>query len=603
MDDKVNDFLNEINEIVPSSKPKQPQEEWNQCYDELTGYVYYWNKKTDKVTWDPPESYKKASGKPPVLNKNQHIPTKVEPLFPGVSSSKEIPKDIKIYSISDNSNSKASLQRIKKEPSKKRTFKKNSDSEDEKITLISSYGSDSESSEEEEKKPKLAPKLVIEDNTNTLEIAKRQTKTSEAISGDVPEDQDPKPGLSLVAGYSDSEEETETTIEETPQVSHSTLFPIVKPIDINDFSTPQEPNSPTTESNNFDNKAFQRKKRIGVTLVNTKKRNGDSDNEEERRKGLGFDTREISKVGDTKEAYKAITFVKSETLNPVDSTAKSNEDDSNDLEPVNEMYFTLREKLTFLNEGRPDISPVQSMVIQAETLFSAMNDGALKLSYLHKWLKETCSQLIKLEKEATPAGWALQWDKPLKRYFYQNLSTGESQWEYPQPDHGACDDAMDISTTPPHVENDSNNPLSPPLPPNIRSPTPPPPPVISSAENNGGILPEESGTRLEGAAQPPPPGVDKHEVNSFQNVEVKDSLNSALDSFYSDIAAISSPPSSSGLSVNEEQSSEICADAKVDSVKKKKKTKVKLAPGLVMKKKGVSKLVEKWKNLQQEYNN
>lgn len=46
----------------------------------------------------------------------------------------------------------------------------------------------------------------------------------------------------------------------------------------------------------------------------------------------------------------------------------------------------------------------------------AMNDGALKLSYLQKWLKETCSELIKLEKEATPTGWMLQWDK-----YEQNL--------------------------------------------------------------------------------------------------------------------------------------------------------------------------------------
>lgn len=35
-----------------------------------------------------------------------------------------------------------------------------------------------------------------------------------------------------------------------------------------------------------------------------------------------------------------------------------------------------------------------------------------------------------------------------------------------------------------------------------------------------------------------------------------------------------------------------------ESGKKKKKTKVKLTQGLSMKKKGVSKLVEKWKNVQ-----
>lgn len=36
-----------------------------------------------------------------------------------------------------------------------------------------------------------------------------------------------------------------------------------------------------------------------------------------------------------------------------------------------------------------------------------------------------------------------------KRYYYRNKATGESQWEYPQPDIIRCDEAMDISTTPP----------------------------------------------------------------------------------------------------------------------------------------------------------
>lgn len=107
----------------------------------------------------------------------------------------------------------------------------------------------------------------------------------------------------------------------------------------------------------------------------------------------------------------------------------------------------------------------------------------------------------------------------------------------------------------------------------------------------------------------------------FQEPEISDPLNSALDSFYSDIAAISSPPPT--LPHNEDPILETnSTEIKTDMLKKKKKTKVyfiysfhyrstvllyrfvffllqvKLAPGLVMKKKGVSKLVEKWKNLE-----
>lgn len=68
-----------------------------------------------------------------------------------------------------------------------------------------------------------------------------------------------------------------------------------------------------------------------------------------------------------------------------------------------------------------------------------------------------------------------------KRYYYQNRTTGVSQWEYPQPDIQNCDDAMDISTTPPPEHAIT---MSPPLPPTIRSPTPPPPPIISGVDDN-----------------------------------------------------------------------------------------------------------------------
>lgn len=82
-----------------------------------------------------------------------------------------------------------------------------------------------------------------------------------------------------------------------------------------------------------------------------------------------------------------------------------------------------------------------------------------------------------------------------KRYFYQNKSTGESQWEYPQPDVIRCDEAMDISTTPPPpVEEDeefrrleqNGKPPEPPPPPKIGScsPLPPPPPPIISSKKN-----------------------------------------------------------------------------------------------------------------------
>lgn len=104
-----------------------------------------------------------------------------------------------------------------------------------------------------------------------------------------------------------------------------------------------------------------------------------------------------------------------------------------------------------------------------------------------------------------------------------------------------------------------------------------------------------------------------------------DALSSVLDSFYSDLAAISSGSQPvAPAEVVEEKTTDV--KTVVEPPKKKKKTKVcfiistlisevmlviygeiddllfflkvKLAQGLAMKKKGVSKLVEKWKNVQ-----
>lgn len=46
-----------------------------------------------------------------------------------------------------------------------------------------------------------------------------------------------------------------------------------------------------------------------------------------------------------------------------------------------------------------------------------MKAGSLTTNYLNNWLKETCAELVTLEKDAAPDGWLLQWD----RYEFINL--------------------------------------------------------------------------------------------------------------------------------------------------------------------------------------
>lgn len=30
---------------------------WQECYDDVSGFIYYWNIQSNKVTWEKPEHY------------------------------------------------------------------------------------------------------------------------------------------------------------------------------------------------------------------------------------------------------------------------------------------------------------------------------------------------------------------------------------------------------------------------------------------------------------------------------------------------------------------------------------------------------------------
>ncbi|XP_018565124.1 formin-binding protein 4 [Anoplophora glabripennis] len=674
MNNTIDDFFNEISDLEQSKQSKQNQSVWQECYDELTGYSYYWNTKTDEVTWTTPADFKSVKdqkkGKMSPRKKELYVPPRAAPVLPSTSA-KVSQTSIKIYSIGDNSKKKFppvqsnKAKTVENRKSEKKPFRRDSDSEDEKIELISSYGGDTESESEEsdlpiqndvsEKTKGNDSNLSDDDDVDILTKIQKRAKELKEMGGDLPPElanvvdapkNNGKPSperekksassFSLVAGYSDSEEEQESEEvksifpipPEPPKVAHSTLFPITKPIDVKDFLQPPE-SKVETPNNDFDSKAFQRKRRIGVALVNTgKKKEENLDELETEARGLGFKSEDATTPNTKDNIYAGfrkggVMFVKSDVLNP--SLPKT--DDSGNVETkteevsnvkqadLEEVYSTLMEKLGFLSEGRPLVSPVQIMSIQAETLFTAMKENGLKPSYLQRWLNNTHADLNKLEKDAAPEGWLLQWDRSHKRYYYQNQTTGESQWEYPQPDISRCDEAMDISTTPPPAEPTIH--LSPPLPPIIRSPTPPPPPIISRKDEEDVKtkvpdvpLPPEpvAPAKFLNDGEPLPPGVDLPEIIAYNKPKEKeaktaDPLFSALDSFYSDIASMENPNSSSPPPPPPPaEDSKALSDPSVEPPKKKKKTKVKLAPGLAMKKKGVSQLVEKWKNVQQHYN-
>lgn len=180
-------------------------------------------------------------------------------------------------------------------------------------------------------------------------------------------------GFSLVAGYGDSEEEPEEPEEidvKIPEnnISHSTLFPITKPIDIKQFTdtskVEQHSDSQTPEFIN--NKAFQRKKRIGVNLVNIKKKfkteeSDPDDTNNSQRPGLGFSNSNYP-------GFKSggVLFSNSNPNNQPKPNDSKSDDDENVVEGLEETRVKLSEKLTFLSEGKEAASAIQIMLIQLE---------------------------------------------------------------------------------------------------------------------------------------------------------------------------------------------------------------------------------------------
>lgn len=111
--------------------------EWQECYDESTGYPYYWNMQTNRVTWEMPEEYKNyisnnaSTNKKPIMttaekvtsstNKTEKIESKV------VEKLQE--DEVIILKDDEDSNSKRDFKNKAKKQNKKPARMRKSSSE------------------------------------------------------------------------------------------------------------------------------------------------------------------------------------------------------------------------------------------------------------------------------------------------------------------------------------------------------------------------------------------------------------------------------------------------------------------------------------------
>lgn len=143
---QTHDFTAQSASIHPAPIAHCP---WSACYDESSGFTYYWNQQTNAVTWEAPPEYllalKLAQQQ---LHSQGSTEVSVEEwqLYQQALAEKQQSKVISKGALIKPAKNNEKPVNIKNKNDKKRKF---SDVEDEKIELITSYyNSDSESNEE-----------------------------------------------------------------------------------------------------------------------------------------------------------------------------------------------------------------------------------------------------------------------------------------------------------------------------------------------------------------------------------------------------------------------------------------------------------------------
>ncbi|XP_014469072.1 PREDICTED: formin-binding protein 4-like [Dinoponera quadriceps] len=191
LDDQVNDFLKEIQLIAPEQPAcniaKDPkltarinsqsthhtgqQTLWQECYDKTSGYPYYWHIETNEVTWDMPEELR-------LIRKQSEMESVIKPSVQGPhwvdfssityrQSQANIPEGmIPQEVVARNRNRLIHKETAKKcfleskVETKNESPTKDDDSDDGRIEMITSFGSDGSDSEDnssDEKKTTILP--------------------------------------------------------------------------------------------------------------------------------------------------------------------------------------------------------------------------------------------------------------------------------------------------------------------------------------------------------------------------------------------------------------------------------------------------------------
>ncbi|KAI5731942.1 hypothetical protein M8J77_018795 [Diaphorina citri] len=148
---------------------------WQECYDDSSGYTYYWNMQSGEVTWDEPEELKKYKAE-------------LEKYYQLIEANR---RGLAVAAAAVLLKQKQQQQKQEKDKALPDTIHKEEkdveSEEDEKIEMITSYGndtlSDSESESEKVNSPSQAKKMKLSHDNPDAKKSKKNAKVSEVMFG------------------------------------------------------------------------------------------------------------------------------------------------------------------------------------------------------------------------------------------------------------------------------------------------------------------------------------------------------------------------------------------------------------------------------------
>uniref|UniRef100_A0A2S2QB47 WW domain-containing protein n=1 Tax=Sipha flava TaxID=143950 RepID=A0A2S2QB47_9HEMI len=441
---EVENYVNNVKEqIMNTAQHNNSDHVWQECYDDVSGFIYYWNTQTNKVTWEKPEYYEAA-----LSVENQNDSNKTNNIRKRSSSDSFPTRD----SNSCNNSKKSKL-------------------ESNAISALVAYGSDSsedeDDNEEDQKstilqrlqhkaemfKQKELDKLTKDESLNL--ITNSQPDILDIIGEEVPPDYVVEKPSVLQSSEETSEDAFDIIKSEVPSsyvddTTNNNTEKDNKSIVIEDSKVAVKLQSKVVDNNSKTKYYASTDEKLKNTSSDYLKENysnlipiyDDDDQEDTEDQNNDSNEKSFSYVQDPCANVKtgfgysvssksinggSINFIKGETINLKNNqnsdknnvTSKQQKESitncdikkaKNDIENLS---LLISSKLHFLSdcENNDKLSSVQIMRIKIDTLLEAWKDNCLKDDYFSKWLDEMAIELSTLEESVAPDGWTCQWDK------------------------------------------------------------------------------------------------------------------------------------------------------------------------------------------------